>query len=204
VAKVAPQLQALYMVLDEIEAGVARASGWPAFCVRLLSILRQESVQAGFNLSTAQIERVEEMIEVSGEQASDLLRDLRNRIADEQRCTPMLIPLRSSRVALFQVLVREIEMTVKLEGNLWKSDSEGCPSHCRRFVAAIKQGCVELGMEFSLAQVKRIENAIPLDPEPLGDLLRDLRNRLADEQEQTALIHVPYRSPRQKIAGNNR
>ena len=36
------------------------------------------------------------------------------------------------------------------------------------------------------------------------DLLRDLHNRLADEQEQTAPIRVADRAPRRMIAGNNR
>jgi len=184
----------LQMILDEIEAGVARGQTWPAYCVRLLRIARQECVQAGFQLSTAQIDRIVAVLEIDGERGSDLLRDLRYRIADEERCSPMRIPQRST-LALFQVLVREIETAVQL-----KED----PIHCPRLVAAIKQRCLELGMEFSAVQAKRIEDALALDPERLQDLLRDLNNRLADEQEQIASIRVLHRPPRQMIAGNYR
>jgi hypothetical protein len=211
VVSVAPPAQAvteaetgnvLHMVLDEIETGVEQNSGWSACCVRLLRILKHECIQAGLHLSTVQIERMEEVLENDTHRAKDLLRDLRNRIADEERCTAVLVPLRSTRVALFHVLVKEIETAIQLAGNSWKSHGEGCPSHCRRFVAAIKQGCLELGMEFSRVQAKRVENALSADPERLRDLLRDLRNRLADEQEQTELTRIPGRQPRQMIAGN--
>ncbi len=199
-----PALQqtVLHMLLEEIEAGVAHSSGWPAFCMRLLQILRQQCIQAGLHLSTAQIERMDEAIEASSEWTRDLLRDLRNRIVDEERCNVTLVPPRSSRIALLNILVREIEITVQEEDH-WKPDG-ACPSHCRRFLVAIQQECLELGMEFSLAQAKRIESALPAGPESLSDLLRDLRNRLADEQEQTALIRVPDATRRQRIAGSSR
>jgi transposase-like protein len=193
----------MHLVLEQIETEIAQDSRWPAFCVRLLEILKQECMKAGFHLSTAQIERIEEVREVSDHRASDLLRDLRNRIADEERCTAILIPPRSNRVALFHVLIRELETTAQLEKNLWKTDS-GSPRHCRHLVSTIKQGCLELGMDFSLVQAKRVENALSGDPEQLSDMLRDLRNRLEDEHELTELTRVPEHQPRQMAVGNKR
>jgi hypothetical protein len=46
----------------------------------------------------------------------------------------------------------------------------------------IKNGCSELELEFSLAQIHRVEKILLTNPERLSDYLGDLRNRLADER----------------------
>jgi hypothetical protein len=181
----------LHMVLNEIEAGVAREPAWPAFYVRLLEILQHECVADGLRLSAVQIERVKGLLQAGGQGVTDRIRDLRRCILDEERCAPVVIPLRPRQVALLAALTREIETSAELEGNLWNAGSS--PSHCLGLMAAIRQGCLELGME--------IDNSLPTQLGQLRELLRDLRHRLADEQEQTAQIRVPECQPRELIAG---
>jgi hypothetical protein len=199
----------LHMLLDEMEDSVEQQSYCERFFPRLLDLLKQECVQSGLILSTVQIERIEAAVEVQPENIRDLFRDLRNRVADEEKCTAVLSHPGLRRPGLLLALLAEIETSV-LETSFQERDpgsENACgrlPTHCTRFLTALKQGCTESGMEFSLAQVKRIENALTTQPDRLGDLLRDLRNRLADEQEHTALICLPDRAPRHLTAGKSR
>jgi hypothetical protein len=200
VAIQAPQVRertnVLGMLLEELEAVASRP--WEAFCTRLLHILKRECIQSDLSLSTAQAERIEAAIDVRADQSQDLLRDLRNRITDERRCTAVANDQGPARAALLHILLAEIETTIS------ERQHEAWPRHCLRFLTVVGEGCAELGLEFSLAQVKRIESALADDPHRLGDLLRDLRNRMADEQEHTAPIRVPDRVPRQLTAGSYR
>ncbi len=193
----AGRISILHVLLEELENGV-QTGNWEPCHLRWLQILKGECIHSGLTLSTAQAERIEAALEVHPQQASDLLRDLRNRIADEERSTAMLSPRKHGRAGMPHLLLDEIATTS------FQNNEIAWPRHCVRFLAALKQECMEAGMDFSLAQVKRIEDAVTSYPERLGDLLRDLRNRLADEQEHTALICVAATAPRQLTAGYSR
>jgi hypothetical protein len=201
----------LYMLLEEIEAEVEaaleRGTEQKLLLRRLLELLKQECVQCGMSLSAVQAERLESVIDTHPEQARDLLRDLRNRVTDEERCTAVLSNRGPGRAVVLHVFLSEIETTVRergLSGINTESNESRWPRHSARFLRALKEGCMELGMEFSLAQVKRIESALASDPQRMGDLLRDLRNRMVDEQERSSLICVARNAPRQRTAGNSR
>jgi transposase-like protein len=192
------------MLLHELEAAVVQSSCWEPFCLRLLHLLKQECRQFGLPLSVLQIERIEAALDVDPQRAGDLLRDLRCRIADEQVCTPVLGDQGPGRPHLLQSLLGEIETTVHERSHDSGVTAPALPGHCMSLLIALKQGCTKLGLEFSLAQIKRIESAFSADSSRLEDLLRDLRNRLSDELEYTELVFVPERPARQLTAGVNR
>lgn len=195
-------MSALHMILEEIgQEGLCR---WAPYRVRLLEILRRECIGFGLALSTVQVERIQAVVGSDPERANDLVRDLRHRIADEERSIAVVKYQGPGRSSLLHLLAGEIEATVEERSASTMGDGCAWPRHCARFLAAIEEGCVDLGMEFSLAQLKRIERALATSQERLRDLVRDLRNRLADEQERIALVCVARNAPRQLSAGGSR
>ena len=160
-------------LLEAIQAGVDGVDVWPPFRLRLLAILRQECLDLGLHYSAAQICRVETAAAISPAIARELLRDLEDRLRDEQESLPRDIK-GPDRMPLMRTLLEEIRMCVE-ETNAWQP-------HCSRLLDVIRQGCRELGLKFSLRQVDRLWDAITATPARIGDAVRELRNRLEDER----------------------
>jgi hypothetical protein len=141
------------IILDEIQSGAKDRPEWPSFCFRLLSILRQECLDAGLTYSAAQAARIET----------------------------------AARIATLRILLEEILAAVN-GANQWLP-------HCTRLLDTVRQGCRELGMKFSLLQIERLCGLIAA-PARLSGAVRELINRLCDEQEHAALISIPdYANP---------
>ena len=186
----------LHALLQEIESGLGPAANWPPFCLRLLQLVKRECRELGLRLSIVQVERMETQMGAYPDRAADMLRDLRNRIADETQGLVASQSLGPGRSTLLPELLKEVEMSSQ-EAFTW-------PSHGIRLFRLLKQGCLELGMEFSLSQINRIESALITHPEHLADLLRDLRNRLTDEQAGGGFVRLTDRTSRQLNVGYSR
>ena len=197
------RISVLHLLLEDLEAGLEQAR-WDPFRIRLLQILKTVCMQSGLVLSTIQAERIQAALETQPDETRELIRDLRNRITDEERCSDALSRPDAS---LLYLLLSEIETAVRerIGGAIhYPPNQSYMPRHGERLLAVLNQGCSELGMEFSLAQIRRIKGALTTDPERLTDLLRDLRNRFADEQAHTTLICVSDHGSRQLNVGSGR
>ena len=192
-------------LMNEIETGSRTPARWPAFCLRLLSILRQECQRLGFQVATAQIDRIEATEERDADLARDLLEDLRVRISDEEWVAGSIGHADHHTPALLRALTVEMELSQReamlnneLGSALW-------PAHCSRLLAIVKNGCAILGLRLTSAQVGRIEDAVAAgDRSQLGHLLRDLGNRMLDEMEWSNSIDSNVVGQRSLAAGAGR
>ena len=189
----------LHLLLEEIDS--PEPCPWEPFRVRLLEMLRHECLECGLTLSAAQVERIQASLTAEPSRTGDLLRDLRYRIADEEPAVALLSQPRPGRLGLMHRLIDEIQLTVEEQVPASTGAAVPWPPHCISFLGLLEEGCMDLGLEFSLAQVRRIERAFTAGPERLGDLVRDLRNRVADEAGAPG---VARHAPCQLTAGSNR
>jgi hypothetical protein len=184
-----------FLLLEEIQSGTSASLPWPSFCFRLLSILRQECIDSGMSYSAAQAARIEAVALTDPRSACDLLRDLGCRLRDERESAPRTQATGSVRITLLHTLVQEIEVCVQ-EANGWQP-------HCDRLLETVRKGCLDLAMRFSLRQLDRLRRALEEGPAQVRDAVRELRNRMTDEQDDIALTRGPDREL-QMAVGNVR
>jgi hypothetical protein len=191
-------------LMNEIETGSSAAARWPAFCLRLLGMLRQECRRLGFQVAAAQIDRIEATEERDAELARHLLGDLRVRISDEEWVSGAIAQADDHTPALLRALTAEVELSQReaMQGD--DSASALWPAHCSRLLAIVRNGCAILGLRLTAAQVGRIEDAVASDRGQLSHLLRDLGNRMLDEMQWANSVDAPAITQRALTAGGGR
>jgi hypothetical protein len=183
----------LATLLAELQDGVKNADKWPPFCLRLLQLLKRECIQRNLRFSVLQVGRIEALAALDPVAARILLNDLGNRMRDEQDCSLPQNENQACRLETFDQLLQEVECSLR-ESSTWSP-------HCARLVEVVRRGCREMGLTFSLRQIDRLLAAIPTDFTFMIDLIRDLRNRLADERDNAVAVPLPNEIPRQVAAG---
>jgi hypothetical protein len=163
------------LLLEEIQSGVSASSPWPSFCSRLLSILRQECVDTDMPYSAAQAARIETAALADPGSAHALLRDLAGRIRDERESVSRQQINGPGRITILHAFLQEIQTSVE--------EATGWQPHCDRLLDTIRKGFRDLGMKFSLRQLDRVRTALNEGAAQVTDAVRELRNRLVDEQE---------------------
>jgi hypothetical protein len=171
------------MLLDEIETGSHRLVPWPAFCLRLLGILKQECLRLDFRVAAAQIDRIEATEESDADLARELLRDLRTRMSDEERVSLPVGKADDHPPELLRAMVSEIEVSVLDAIGDTSCASSPWPAHCSRLLATVRDGCAALGLRLTSTQVDRVEDAVTNGACQLRDVIRELGNRMLDELE---------------------
>jgi hypothetical protein len=110
------------------------------------------------------------------EHSSNSLQLVKTRTAESR---VRAVPFRSSdnppSADVVMMILSEIQTGVSEHG-VWLP-------FCRRLIQILKREFIERGLEYSLAQVSRIETITEIDPLTTADLLDDLTNRVRDEQE---------------------
>lgn len=192
------------MLLDEIETGSRGSTLWPAFCLRLLSILKQECLRLNFRIAAAQVDRIEATQERDPELARELLRDLRTRISDEESVSVPVVPPEEHTPVLMRTFVSEIELSIQEADGEICSASTPWPAYCSRLLAAVRDGCTALGLRLTATQIGRVEDAALGGSRQLKALLRDLGNRMSDELGCSKSVNLPVISQRYLAAGAGR